>query len=99
MATYVIVGGVAGGAGTAARLRRLDEKAEIIMFERGEHISFANCGLPYYAGGVITDRSRLFVMTPEKFKEALNVEAKVRHEVVSINRNEKTVKVKNLATG
>lgn len=99
MATYVIVGGVAGGAGTAARLRRLDESAEIIMFERGEHISFANCGLPYYAGGVITDRSRLFVMTPEKFKDSLNIEAKVFHEVIGIDRENKTVHVKNLAAG
>lgn len=96
MATYIIVGGVAGGAGTAARLRRLDEKAEIIMFERGEYISYANCGLPYYAGGTITERSRLFIMTPEKFREALNVEAKVRHEVISIDRASKTVRVRNL---
>ena len=99
MATYVIVGGVAGGAGTAARLRRLDEKAEIIMFERGDYISYANCGLPYYAGNVITERSRLFIMTPEKFREALNVEAKIAHEVISINRKEKTVRVKNLKDG
>ncbi len=99
MATYVIVGGVAGGAGTAARLRRLDESAEIIMFERGEYISYANCGLPYYAGEVITERSRLFVMTPEKFKESLNVDVKVLHEVESINRTAKTVHVKNLKSG
>jgi len=99
MKRYVIVGGVAGGAGTAARLRRLDEKAEITMFERGEHISYANCGLPYYAGGVIQERSRLFVMTPEKFKETLNVEAKTSHEVLSIDRKAKTVRVKNLKTG
>lgn len=98
MATYVIVGGVAGGAGTAARLRRLDEKAEIIMFERGEYISYANCGLPYYAGGTITERSRLFIMTPEKFKEALNVEAKTQHEVIAIDRAAKTVRVRNLKT-
>jgi len=96
MAKYVIVGGVAGGAGTAARLRRLDEKADIIMFERGAHISYANCGLPYYAGGVIQDRSRLLVMTPESFRETLNVEAKTRHEVVSIDRASKTVHVRNL---
>ncbi|MBN1616990.1 MAG: FAD-dependent oxidoreductase [Spirochaetales bacterium] len=96
MKRYVIVGGVAGGAGVAARLRRLDEQAEITMYERGEHISFANCGLPYYAGGVITERSRLFVMTPSKFKESLNVVAKTLHEVVSIDREAKTVRVKNL---
>ncbi|WP_320128993.1 FAD-dependent oxidoreductase [uncultured Sphaerochaeta sp.] len=96
MSKYVIVGGVAGGAGTAARLRRLDEKAEIIMFERGEYISFANCGLPYYSGNVITERSRLFVMTPEKFKQSLNVEARVLSDVVAINRKEKSVHIKNL---
>ncbi len=99
MAKYVIVGGVAGGAGTAARLRRLDEKAEIVMFERGEYISYANCGLPYYAGGVIAERSRLFVMTPEKFKESLNVDVRVLHEVTAINRGEKTVHVKDLKSG
>ncbi len=96
MARYLIVGGVAGGAGTAARLRRRDEKAEIIMFERGEYISYANCGLPYYAGNVITERSRLFVMTPEKFKETLDVEARVLSEVVSINRKEKSIHIRNL---
>lgn len=93
MNTYVIVGGVAGGAGTAARLRRLDEKAQIIMFERGEHISYANCGLPYYAGGTITERSRLFVVTAERFNEVFNVEVKTRHEVLSINREEQYITV------
>ena len=96
MAKYVIVGGVAGGAGVAARLRRLDEKAEIVMFERGANISYANCGLPYYAGGVITDQSRLFVMTPESFREILNASAKTRHEVLSIDRQSKTVRVRDL---
>jgi len=99
MARYLIVGGVAGGAGTAARLRRLDEKAEILMFERGEHVSYANCGLPYYAGGTITDRSRLFVMTPEKFRESLNITVRVRHEVTAINRDWKTIRIKNLESG
>ncbi len=99
MAKYVIVGGVAGGAGTAARLRRLDENAEIVMFERGEYISYANCGLPYYAGGVIAERSRLFVMTPEKFKESLNVDVRVFHEVTAINRADKTVHVKDVKNG
>ncbi len=99
MKTYVIVGGVAGGAGTAAKLRRLDESARIIMFERGEHISYANCGLPYYAGGKITERSRLFVVTPQRFKEVFNVEVKTLHEVMSINKEEKYVTVKNLQNG
>ena len=99
MKTYVIVGGVAGGAGTAAKLRRLDENARIIMFERGEHISYANCGLPYYAGGAITERSRLFVVTPQKFKEVFNVEVNTFHEVISINKEEKFVRVKNITTG
>ncbi len=99
MSKYLIVGGVAGGAGAAARLRRLDESAEIILFERGSHISFANCGLPYYAGEIITNRNRLFVMTPEKFQAALNITAKIRHEVIAIKPKEKTVTVKNLETG
>lgn len=96
MAKYVIVGGVAGGAGTAARLRRLDEKADIVIFERGEHISYASCGLPYYAGGIITERSRLLVMTPESFQTTLNVSTKIRHEVLSIDRKSKTVHVRDL---
>lgn len=99
MAKYVIVGGVAGGAGTAARIRRLDERAEITVFERGEYVSYANCGLPYYAGGVISERSRLFIMTPAKFREALNIETKTLHEVVSINRADKTVRVRSLRDG
>ncbi|HHT80122.1 MAG TPA: FAD-dependent oxidoreductase [Spirochaetales bacterium] len=96
MARYLIVGGVAGGAGTAARLRRRDEKAEIIMFERGEYISYANCGLPYYAGNVITERSRLFVMTPDRFLETLDVEARVLSEVLSVNRKDKSIHIRNL---
>lgn len=99
MSKYIVVGGVAGGAGVAARLRRLAETAEITVFERGSHISFANCGLPYYAGGVIENREALFVMTPEKFKATLNVTAKVRHEVTAINPAAKTVTVKNLDNG
>ncbi len=99
MAKYVIVGGVAGGAGTAARLRRLDESATIVMFERGDYISYANCGLPYYAGGVISERSRLFIMTPEKFKESLNVEARTGQEVISIDRASKTVRVRMVKSG
>jgi NADPH-dependent 2,4-dienoyl-CoA reductase/sulfur reductase-like enzyme len=65
----LIVGGVAGGASCAARLRRLDERAEIVIFERGPDVSFANCGLPYYVGGVITDREKLLVATPERFRD------------------------------
>ena len=99
MATYLIVGGVAGGAGVAARLRRRDEQAEIIIFERGEYISFANCGLPYYAGGVIENRSSLFMMTPELFKRVLNVEARVNSEVVSVDRAQKKVTVRNIKDG
>lgn len=94
----VIVGGVAGGATTAARLRRLDEQAEIIMFERGAYISYANCGLPYYIGGVISDRERLFVQTPESFRERLNVEVRNLSEVIRIDRKNKSVRVRNLKT-
>lgn len=99
MAKYVIVGGVAGGAGVAARLRRMDESAQITIFERGDYVSYANCGLPYYAGGAIADRDKLFIMTPQKFKEALNVEVKTGHEVVSLDAAAKQVSVKELASG
>ena len=94
MAKYLIVGGVAGGATTAARLRRLDEQAQIIMFERGKYISYANCGLPYYIGGVIQDRERLFVQTPESFKARLNVEVRTQQEVISIDRQGKQITVR-----
>ena len=93
MPKYLITGGVAGGASTAARLRRLDEQAQIIMFERGDYISYANCGLPYYIGGVISDRERLFVETPESFSAKLNVDVRVQEEVTSINREAKEVTV------
>jgi NADPH-dependent 2,4-dienoyl-CoA reductase/sulfur reductase-like enzyme/peroxiredoxin family protein/rhodanese-related sulfurtransferase/TusA-related sulfurtransferase len=99
MAKYVIVGGVAGGASTAARLRRMDEKADIVLFERGAHISYANCGLPYYAGDVINERERLFVMTPEKFKAWLAVDVRVKTEVISIDREAKTIRVRDLVSG
>ncbi len=95
----LIIGGVAGGATTAARLRRLDEKADITIYERGEYISYANCGLPYYIGGTIPERDRLFVQTPESFKGLLNVDVKVLHEVTAINRDRKSLSVKNLETG
>ncbi len=93
MPKYLIIGGVAGGASTAARLRRLDEQSQIIMFERGDYISYANCGLPYYIGGVITERERLFVETPESFKAKLNVDVRVQEEVTSINREAKEVTI------
>jgi NADPH-dependent 2,4-dienoyl-CoA reductase/sulfur reductase-like enzyme/rhodanese-related sulfurtransferase len=95
----VIVGGVAGGASAAARARRLNETAEIIIFERGEHISFANCGLPYHIGGVITDRLKLLVQTPETMKKRFNIDVRVKSEVVAINRQQKHVIVRELPTG
>jgi NADPH-dependent 2,4-dienoyl-CoA reductase/sulfur reductase-like enzyme/peroxiredoxin family protein/rhodanese-related sulfurtransferase/TusA-related sulfurtransferase len=94
MARYLIVGGVAGGATTAARLRRLDEHAEIIMFERGSYISYANCGLPYYVGGVIAERDRLFVQTPQSFKASLSVDVRIEEEVIGIDRKAKTVTIR-----
>ena len=94
----VIVGGVAGGATTAARLRRLNEKAEIILVERGNFISFANCGLPYYIGNVIKNKKDLLVQTPENFNSRFNIEVRVKQEVIKINRQEKNVIIKNLET-
>ncbi|MFO7370945.1 MAG: FAD-dependent oxidoreductase [Bacteroidales bacterium] len=96
---YLIVGGVAGGATTAARLRRLDEASEIIIFERGEYISYANCGLPYYIGGTISERENLFVQTPETFGKRFHLEVRIFSEVISINRAAKEVTVKDLRTG
>ena len=95
----LIVGGVAGGASCAARLRRMDEFAEIFMFERGGDVSFANCGLPYYVGGAITDRRLLLVATPERFRDIFRIEVRTRHEVRSIDRAKKTIEVQNLQTG
>jgi NADPH-dependent 2,4-dienoyl-CoA reductase/sulfur reductase-like enzyme/peroxiredoxin family protein/rhodanese-related sulfurtransferase/TusA-related sulfurtransferase len=94
-----IVGGVAGGATAAARLRRLDEEAEIIMFERGEHISFANCGLPYYIGGVITDKDELLVQTPEKMKARFNIDVRTHSEVTRIFSDQKTIEVQDKKRG
>lgn len=94
----LIVGGVAGGASAAARARRIDEQAEIIMFEKGPYISFANCGLPYYVGGEIGDRSALLLQTPESFKSRFNVDSRVFHEVMAINRPAKSITVRNLVT-
>jgi NADPH-dependent 2,4-dienoyl-CoA reductase/sulfur reductase-like enzyme/rhodanese-related sulfurtransferase len=95
----VVVGGVAGGASAAAKARRTDEHALITLFERGPYISFANCGLPYYVGGEITDRDDLLLQTPDSFKARFNVDARLNHEVTAINRERKTVSVKNLKTG
>ena len=95
----VIVGGVAGGATAAARIRRLNEQAEIVVFERSGYISYANCGLPYYIGDVITDPEDLTLQTPENFFSRFRVNMKVRHEVTAIHPDKKTVSVKNLQTG
>lgn len=91
---YLIVGGVAGGATAAARIRRNTEKAEIIMFEKGQYISYANCGLPYYIGGVIEDRNKLFVQTPEAFGKRFNIDVRVNSEVTGIDTVNKTVSVR-----
>lgn len=95
----VIVGGVAGGASAAARIRRLDEQAEIVVFERSGYISYANCGLPYYIGGVITDPEDLTLQSPESFYSRFRVSVKVRHEVTAIHPERKTVSVTDLETG
>ncbi|HYK73970.1 MAG TPA: CoA-disulfide reductase, partial [Pseudoneobacillus sp.] len=94
----IIVGGVAGGATAAARLRRLDETSTIVLFERGEHISFANCGLPYYIGETIKDRNKLLVQTVEGMSKKFNLEIRNLTEVVEINREKKTISAKNLQT-
>jgi NADPH-dependent 2,4-dienoyl-CoA reductase/sulfur reductase-like enzyme/peroxiredoxin family protein/TusA-related sulfurtransferase/rhodanese-related sulfurtransferase len=93
----VIIGGVAGGASAAARARRLSESAEIILIERGPHISFANCGLPYHIGGIIKERKRLLVQTPEAMKKRFNIDVRVNSEAVKIDRTQKNVVVKNSA--
>ena len=95
----IIVGGVAGGATAAARIRRLDEQADIVVFERSGYISYANCGLPYYIGGIIQDRSELTLQTPESFFSRFRVAMRVRHEVTAIHPDQKTISVKNLETG
>ena len=95
----VIVGGVAGGASAAARLRRLDENIEIVMFERGEHISFANCGLPYYIGETIKNRDALLLQTPKKMNDRFKIDVRVNSEVISIDTDNKTVKVNSKIDG
>ncbi|MEJ2762990.1 FAD-dependent oxidoreductase [Photobacterium sp. MCCC 1A19761] len=99
MTKILIVGGVAGGASAAARARRLSEDAQIIMFERGNFVSFANCGLPYHIGGDIKDRSKLLLQTPDSFLARFNVDVRVMNEVTGIDRHSKTVTVKNLLDG
>jgi len=99
MKKIVIIGGVAGGATAAARLRRLKERAKIIIIERGEHISFANCGLPYHIGWVISDRRNLLLQTPESFQQRFNVEVRVETEAISIDRKNKTVELKKVGSG
>ena len=95
----IVIGGVAGGASAAARIRRLNSYADIIMFDRGEHVSFSNCALPYYIGGDIEDSEKLIMMSPEKFKARHNIDVRVKSEVIEINRAEKCVVVRELETG
>lgn len=96
---YIILGAVAGGASTAARLRRLDEHAEIIMFEKGEHVSYANCGLPYYIGNVIKERNKLLIQTAASFKERFNIDVRTMTEVINIDPKLKTITALNHITG
>ena len=99
MAKYIVVGGVAGGATAAARLRRLDEGAEIILVERGGDISFANCGLPYYVGDVIQERDNLLLQTPELMKARFNIDVRVRNEAVKIDPETHVVTVFHTKVG
>ncbi|MDN4080395.1 CoA-disulfide reductase [Paenibacillus polymyxa] len=95
----VIIGGVAGGASAAARLRRWNEEDEIILFERGEHVSFANCGLPYYIGGTIQAREKLFLQTPQGIRDRFNIDVRVLKEVIQIDREHKLVRYRDMITG
>lgn len=95
----LVVGGVAGGASSAARIRRLDEDAEIIMFEKGPHVSFSNCSLPFYLSGIVEEQEDLVMMQPEDFYNQYRIDARVYHEVISIDRDNKEIKVKNIITG
>ena len=96
---YLIIGGVAGGATVAARLRRMDEQATVILFERGKYVSYANCGLPYYIGGTISDREKLFVQTVKGFTDRFRIDIRTEQEVVAIHPDRKTVDVRKLSTG
>src|SRR5690554_3191847 len=95
---YIIIGAVAGGASTAARIRRLDETAEIIMIEKGDYVSYANCGLPYYIGDVIKDHDKLFIQDAASFKKRFNIDVKVKTEAVEIHPAEKKVTLLDLNT-
>lgn len=95
----IIVGGVAGGASTATRLRRLDDAAEIILLEKGQYVSYANCGLPYYVGGTITDKAKLSVMTPERMSSRFAIDVRTGHEAIGVDRAVKKLLVRNLADG
>lgn len=92
----LVVGGVAGGASVAARVRRLDESAEVIMFEKGPHVSFSNCSLPYHLSGIVEDSEKLVLMSPDMFRNRYNIEARVHQEVIQINRDKKTITVKDI---
>ena len=92
---YIVVGGVAGGATAAARLRRLDEQATILMIERGKHVSFANCGLPYYIGETIQDRKRLLVQTPEGIRSRFRIDVRTESEVIAVNAAAKTITIRD----
>jgi len=94
----LIIGGVAGGASCAARARRLSEKAEIIIFERGPYVSFANCGLPYYVGDIITEEENLIIATPELFRERFNIEVRIQSNVIAIDRRKREIEVEDLRT-
>ena len=96
---YLIVGGVAGGASSAARLRRLGEEDQIIMFEKGPNVSFSNCCLPYHLSGQVKNAEDLILMDPERFRGQYNIDARVNHEVLSIDRANKEIEVKNLISG
>jgi len=99
MAKHLIVGGVAAGMSAATRLRRVDEAAEIIVFERGEYVSYANCGLPYYIGDAISERERLLIQTPEGFKSLFNIQVHTGHEVLAVRPDEKRIRVRELKSG
>src|SRR5690554_6517234 len=93
---YIIIGAVAGGASTAARIRRLDETAEIIMVEKGDYVSYANCGLPYYIGDVIKERDKLFIQDAASFKQRFNIDVKTKTEAVAIHPSDKTVELMDI---